>query len=190
MDELHDILDCIRKYDPNTPLEEKGRYFEIIQRDLKKIPITPEERLMFALPNDQWQKVMNQPMCDIDATFFGFIHTYDALSKIIPKEFTVIDLGCCFNAQSFYFTEHREYIAVDISDCIKFKPDNCTIYNKSISEFIERDISKFDLKTTFAICNYVSDSMAELVRKSFMHVYTFYPHSKITHYGKSQNWPD
>jgi hypothetical protein len=32
-----DILDCIARYDDTAPIEEKGRYFEVIQKDVRKL---------------------------------------------------------------------------------------------------------------------------------------------------------
>jgi len=37
MKKLKDILKCIIKFDNTETLENKGRYFEVIQKDLRKI---------------------------------------------------------------------------------------------------------------------------------------------------------
>jgi len=37
MVEVIDILECIAKYDEKAPLVEKGGYFEVIQKDVKKL---------------------------------------------------------------------------------------------------------------------------------------------------------
>lgn len=49
--EIQDIIDCILEFDENETLQNKGEYFGIIQRDLKKAlehpktePLQGEER--------------------------------------------------------------------------------------------------------------------------------------------------
>ncbi len=137
--------------------------------------------LLDIIPQEQQDKVFNQD-CDIDYEFLGFTKMYKHLSFIIPKHYVIIDLGCAYNAQCYYFKEHKKYIAVDISDIHKFSTDNCKIYKMTIKKFIEKHISKFDLEETFAICSYVpswgADNM-KLVRESFKNVFTYYPHGML-----------
>ncbi len=135
--------------------------------------------LLKKLPKDQIKKVFEQKECDIDGFFLGFMDIYESLSKIIPKHFTIIDLGCAYNAQSFYFKDHKQYIAVDISDCGKFKTDNCKIYNLSIENFINFNLKQFNLEETFAICSYVPDwggDNKKMVREAFKNLFVYYPH--------------
>ena len=40
--ELCDILNCISKFDSTESLENKGRYFEVIQKDIRKYLCPPE----------------------------------------------------------------------------------------------------------------------------------------------------
>ena len=136
--------------------------------------------LLRLLPKDQADRVFNQKMADIEPDFLGFVDIYYHLSKIIPLHFTVVDLGCAYNPQCFYFTEHKEYIAVDsFEDTERFKADNCTIYEMTIKEFILKHILSLNIEETFAICSYVppwhNDNM-ELTRKYFKNVFTYYPH--------------
>ena len=37
MEEIKDVLECISKFDPSETLKNKGRYFEIIRKDAKKL---------------------------------------------------------------------------------------------------------------------------------------------------------
>ena len=133
--------------------------------------------LFHLLPKDQVERVFNQDTCDINSDFLGFTDIYEMLSKIIPKHFTIIDLGCAYNPQCFYFVKHKKYIAVDISDCEKFKSDNCDIYQKSIEDFIKEDISELNLDETFAICNYVTNN-SKIVRTTFKNLFIYYPHGQ------------
>ena len=134
--------------------------------------------LLDLLPKDQIKEVFSQKHCDIDLEFVGFIEVYKALSQIIPVDFTVVDLGCAYNPQCYYFKDHYKYIAVDLGNLKRFKMNNCKIYEMSIDNFIHNHISELDLSKTFAICSYVPpwrlDNM-KLVREHFKNVFTFYP---------------
>lgn len=137
------------------------------------------QRLWSLLPKDQIDKVFDQAEIDIDPTFLGFVDVYEKLSEVIPRHFTIVDLGCAYNPQCFFFTEHKKYIAVDFSDCVKFKADNCEIYHMPIEQFIKEHLHKLDLEETFAICSYVPDWGGEnrkMVREAFKNVFTYYPH--------------
>jgi len=139
-------------------------------------------KLLDKLPKEQAYEVFDQDMVDIEPCFLGFVNFYERLSEIIPKHFTVIDLGCAYNPQCFFFTEHKQYIAVDISDCKKFRSDNCIIYEESIEDFIKNRLHSFLLEETFAICSFVPDwggNNIEMVRKSFKNVFTYYPHGSV-----------
>lgn len=145
--------------------------------------IEQPDELLKILPKEQSEKVFNQPNCEIEPIFIGFTDIYKALSTIIPKHFTVIDLGCCYNPQCYYFIEHKEYIAVDISDCIKWEAPNCRIFTMSIEEFIKTHLRDFFLEETFAICSYVPEWGADngkLVREAFKNVFVYYPHGEYT----------
>lgn len=118
--------------------------------------------------------------------FLGFIDIYYYLSKVIPKSYTIIDFGAGYNAQSYFFDEHKEYISVEpeIIDFYKFdmfRPSNCKIYNMTTKRFLES--IDYPKENVFAICNYVpkgwygQDSI-DLVKKNFRNVYTFYPEIK------------
>lgn len=136
------------------------------------------DRLFKILPKDECDKVFDGPECDIEPCFMGFVEIYEGLAKIIPQHYTVVDLGCAYNPQAYYFANHKEYLAVDISDCVKFQPPNCKIFHMSIEAFIMSETQKMNLSETFAICSYVppwgGDNM-KLVRDAFTNVFTFYP---------------
>ena len=156
-----------------------------------------KHELFEVLPQGQVYKVFNESSCDISYEFLGFTEIYKNLSMIIPLHFTVVDLGCGYNAQCFYFSQHKRYVSVDAYKHEKFKCDNCDIYEKSIEDFIKDDIGQFNLDETFAICSYVppwgGDNMA-MVRAAFKCVFTYYPYGggidqfKIKEeYGKTEN---
>jgi len=171
---LKKSLDLLDKYLEKTPKEVVDK--ELSELKYKQINL----ELLQKLPKEQVEKVFNQDMCDIAPDFLGFVDIYKSLSEIIPKHFTIIDLGCAYNPQCFFFTEHKQYIAVDISNCIKFQASNCIIVEKTIEKFIEEDLYKYDLGKTFAICSYVppwykNSDNCEMVRKSFYNLFVYYP---------------
>ena len=46
----------------------------------------------------------------------------------------------------------------------------------TIKQFISENISRFNLKETFAICSYVGDESMTLVQDNFNNIFTYYPH--------------
>ena len=37
LEEIKDVLECISKFDPDETLKNKGRYFEVIRKDVNKL---------------------------------------------------------------------------------------------------------------------------------------------------------
>lgn len=138
------------------------------------------------LPADQFNRVMNQRYVDIAPEFLGFVKTYKLLAELIPRHFTVVDLGCAYNPQYWYFRNHKALISVDGESMEmpteRFMGENNTIYLKTIGDFMANDLPglKLDMQETFAIVNYVpnwyKESAGELARKHFSNLYVFYPH--------------
>lgn len=123
---------------------------------------------------EQLKMVMdNGGAAELDHSFLGFLDQYYHLSEIIPKDFTVIDLGCAFAPQAYFFQEHKEYIGVDISGAIRFTFKNT--YNNlcDIDIFCEQYRGK-DNRKIFAICNYVPIN-SQKVREIFQNLFCFYP---------------
>lgn len=143
---------------------------------------THKDRLDPALhlvPQDQLDRVFRQDMCDIDPEFLGFTQIYIALATIIPKHWTIVDLGCAFAPQAFIFKSHKAYVGVDPGERERFSAPNTRHYEMTTGQFIERHGSEFDRRTTFAICSYVppwfGENSREIVRGAFTNVFTFYP---------------
>lgn len=128
------------------------------------------------IPKEEVRRILRQPMCELDADFMGFTDIYKALASIIPKHFTVVDLGCYCAAQSYYFTRHAKYIGVDVNTLERFTPYNATHYVMRIQDFCKNKIQNLDLETTFAICSYVPDEGAKkIARQTFKNIYVYYP---------------
>lgn len=135
------------------------------------------------LPKDQIERVFAKNVGDIETNFLGFVSIYKRLSEIIPKHFTVVDLGCGHNAQSFYFTNHKRYIAIDnFPDTECFISPNCIFYDLSIKDYIAGHLKDLCIEETFAICSYVPPWGADnnkLVRENFKNIFTYYPHGTL-----------
>ena len=132
------------------------------------------------LPDQQKAYVMGgSGICDIEPSFMGFVRIYKNLSEIIPKHFTVVDLGCAYAPQCWYFRNHAKYIGVDMSDGGRFSMPNTTHYEMTIEKFISDESSGLS-GPTFAICSYVppwhGDNM-KLTQEAFSHAFTYYPAS-------------
>lgn len=139
------------------------------------------DRLYTLLPEDQIKVILNSFPGDaeLNKEFLGFVDIYYYLSKIIPVHFTVIDFGCAYNAQCFFFNKHKQYIAIDYGFEKVFQSENSTFYNMTTKEYIDTHLHSLNINTTFAICSYVpnwhhQDSIA-LVKENFRNIYTFYP---------------
>ena len=140
------------------------------------------------IPSDEWKRVMkSDASAEISANnmMCGFGgRTYYNLSKMIPKDWTVIDIGCAYNPQSYFFMYHKRHIAVEMPYCDSdfhfefFKAPNTELMFKSGQEFIKDVLPTLDLdlEKTFAICNYVpSNECCEMVRKTFKNCFCYYP---------------
>lgn len=127
-----------------------------------------------------WIKCREMDMCDIDGDFMGFTDIYYHLSKIIPKDRIIIDLGCAYATQAVYFKNHKKYIGVDLPDfgSPKVQTHNSEYFLMTIRKFIEQELPKLKGENMFAICSYVPpwhDDNEKLVRENFEHLFVYYP---------------
>ncbi len=134
----------------------------------------------------QCHEVFSYQYCELDPSFLGFTDAYEALSKLIPKHWTIIDIGCAQCAQAYYFRDHKLYIGVDPANpptnppMKRFSFSNTVFWNKSIIE-ATRYLRGIDFKTVFGILNYVPCKTYEhkLVRQTFPNLFCYYPHDSI-----------
>lgn len=136
------------------------------------------------LPEDQIARVLNQDMCDIAPEFLGFTDIYFALATIIPKFWTIVDLGCAYAPQAFIFKDHRAYVGVDSGTRERFSTPNTVHHSATIEDFIAEHLASFDQDTTFAICSYVPPWHGDnqrMVREAFRNVFAYYP-------GRDPEW--
>lgn len=134
--------------------------------------------ILHLMPQDQLARVLESDMCDIAPEFLGFTEVYMRLAEIIPKHWTIVDLGCAYAPQAWLFKDHKAYIGVNISGVERFRAPNTIHHTMTIREFIEKHLADFDQETTFAICSYVPpwhDDNMKLAREAFKNVFTYYP---------------
>lgn len=147
------------------------------------------------IPQEQFDRVLADGMCDIDYEFLGFTDIYESLAYIIPHHWTVVDLGCAYAPQAFLFRNHKAYIGIDQSDCERFVAPNTTHYRMTIRDFVDAHLSDFSQDTTFAICSYVPpwhDDNRMIARQNFKNVFTYYPaggHFPTPKFGSSLTSP-
>lgn len=144
------------------------------------------------IPSDEWQRVMkSDASAEIHASsLMCGGETYYYLSRMIPKDWTVIDIGASYGAQSYLFQDHAKYIAVE-PFCLEggewhfenFKADGTERYEVTAGKFIKEILPtlNLDMNKTFAICNYIpnwhNENPMELTRQTFHNCYVFYPHA-------------
>ena len=115
--------------------------------------------------------------CEASMGFFGCMDTYYTLARLIPTDWRVYDMGCCWGFQSWFFRNHNRYVGVDGYTTAFFDAvPNAEFHHCTIERWLSnRDIGR----GSFAICNYVPPwggvDNGELVRKRFSNVYVFYP---------------
>ena len=122
---------------------------------------------------------------DICAEFLGFMQTYEALSFLIEKHWTIIDIGCAYNAQSWLLTDFAKVISVEPSFKENepiFQAPNNDIYRMTGGEFIKNILPTLglDLRTTFCIENYnpswYDEDLNKIVSNTFKNLYIYYPY--------------
>lgn len=137
------------------------------------------------IPKGEFERVYRCGYCDLDHDFLGFIDTYYHLSRIISDEYTIVDLGCAFAPQSYFFRNFRKYIGVDIACETFFRQNesdgNCSFYGRTgITEFLHDIFPTLGIEPCkcFAIMNFVPDFEGVYkgeAKKVFPNMYSFYP---------------
>lgn len=149
-------------------------------RELDALHDDSNRRLLSMLPAEQLDRVLGSHQCDIEPDFLGFVGIYDRLAQIVPRSWTVVDLGCAYAPQAFFFATHAAYIGVDLLTPLdaRFVAPNSQHLHMPIADFVEQHSAKLHQGTTFAICSYVPPwhgNNIKLVREAFSNVFRFYP---------------
>lgn len=135
--------------------------------------------LIKQIPKELIDKMFKNADIDVDYTFLCFEEVYKAVTWFVPKNTIIIDFGCAYAFQSWYFKDYKKYIGVEIhgNKYSVLKLDNSEFYFMSIQEFIS-DFDKlgYDKEEVFAICSYVPDKQArQMVRENFPYCLVYYP---------------
>lgn len=139
------------------------------------------QQLLDEIPEECLTPVWNYDYCEFSRDFVGFIDKYAQLN--IPKDFTVIDVGCNQAVQAHYFKDHSCYIGIDPAIPVENRliQGNADYYRLTAQDFIKTVLPKLiedglDLHKTFAICSAVPDDVAqELVINTFPYHQVTYP---------------
>lgn len=142
------------------------------------------------IPKEELDRVFNDSYSastEIDASFLCFNDEYEYVLENTKPSDIIIDLGCAYNPQCWYFKDYDRYIAVDLPmfDDVRFDNGHVEFYIMSIQRFIKEELPKLnlDLNNAVAICNAVPDEEArKMVEKTFPRHIIAYPGipSKIT----------
>lgn len=141
------------------------------------------------IPKEEFNRVFKESYsisAELDATCLCFEDNYIKWAKTLSKDIVIIDLGCSYNAQCYWFKDFNRLISVDLPLKIygseftetRFKTDNCELYLTSIQDFINNILPtlKIDVNDCFAICSAVPDDNArELVKNTFPNCAVYYP---------------
>ena len=148
---------------------------------------------------EEYNRVYNKVMGngDIDPTFVGFIDIYEALSHVIPKHFTIFDVGCAYAFQAYYFRDHVKYVGIDQSpstdelraqypclECFdvdsRFQMPGAVYYPKTIlcaEDLLMIKEKEVGREPSFAICSYVPGVVRHWTKQVFSNCFLYYPES-------------
>lgn len=139
----------------------------------------------------QFEK-LNQYMCEIEPFNLYMGCCYEAASFIIPKDYTIIDLGCYMAAQSFLFEEYDGYIGVDVYDRYdkdvpeRFESKNSTHYSMDIEDFLKYITLFKDPDKYYVIMNAVPERYTYTDDRSLLDkIYAKFPNTIVAYPGLS-----
>ena len=100
------------------------------------------------IPREKIEKIFRESEtagAELDYTFLGFEKVYKAATLFVPKNKVIIDLGCGYAFQSWYFKDYRKYIGVDAGtacECVLniLETGNSEFCHMSIQDFIQQYI--------------------------------------------------
>lgn len=138
------------------------------------------------IPRELLNKLFESSKCsaELDFTFLGFEEPYQKVLELVPKDMVIIDLGCSYACQSWYFKEHERYIGVDAftTGNSVLHTENSEFYFETIQTFIKKTLPalNLDVNHVFAVCSAVPDKEArQMVRDTFPHYLDWYPGEEI-----------
>lgn len=150
------------------------------------------------IPKSEMERVFRESYsaaAEIGPDFMCFEEPYQAAVRVADKDSIILDLGCAYALQAYYFTDCKQYIGVDmpmvrpehplnypnIKPETRFHPDNARFYIMEIQQFIQTVLPKLklDMNHVIAVCSAVPDTQArQLVIDTFPIHYVSYPGQK------------
>lgn len=135
---------------------------------------TEPAKVLQSIGREETERLFSDPELELGLDFIGFLAVYADL-KELPKDFTIIDIGCNMAFQGDYFKEHERYIGVDSyqPEEWRLRQDNADYYTEMGQAFIQETLPKLierglDLEKTMAICSYVPDKeLQQMVAETF-----------------------
>ena len=94
------------------------------------------------IPNAELDRVFTESDsagAEMDHTFLCFEDVYKEILKHCSKDTAIIDFGCAYMPQAFWFTNCKQYIGIDlpIGNDVRFKTANSSIYVMAGQKFLE-----------------------------------------------------
>lgn len=135
------------------------------------------------IPKEELERVFrdsDSASAEMDDSFLCFEDEYEYVLENTNPSDTIIDLGCAYNPQCWYFKDYERYIAVDLPmfNNVRFDNGNVEFYIMSIQKFIKEELPKLnlDLNNVVAVCNAVPDEEArKMVLDTFPRHFVAYP---------------
>ena len=115
---------------------------------------------------------------EMDYEFLGFEDVYKAVTLFVQKSKIIIDFGCSYAFQSWYFRDYKKYIGVDAWTDAFLETENSRFFSMKIQDFIREvfPVLGCEKEEVFAVCSYVPDREARrMVRESFPYCLVYYP---------------
>lgn len=135
--------------------------------------------LFRVIPPEEINRVFSgTAAAELDYTFLAFEEVYKSVLSFVPKDKIIVDLGCAYAPQAFYFKDYFAYIGIDIQiPEPHFETPNMKLFQLSIQDFCSMVAqANWDLDNYFAICSYVPDEEArKMVRETFPNCLVYYP---------------
>ncbi len=150
----------------------------MILKNCELYTIIPREKIQHVFETSLTASIECSP------SFLGFEKVYKAVTLFVPQNMIILDLGCGYAFQSWYFRDYKKYIGVDcgvgFGDVLE--TDNSDFHFVSIQHFIQNELPlmDYDSHEIFAICSYVPDEHArQMVREVFPFCLIYYPYRRI-----------
>ena len=126
------------------------------------------------IPKEEIERVFRESdtaSAEMDPSFLCFEDAYRIAAGIANKDTVILDFGCAYAPQSYYFTHCAKYIGIDLpfGNDVRFSPKNAAFYLMSGQQFIENILPRIEHNkyNTIAICSWCPDRELQEMVKGF-----------------------